>query len=300
MDGKCVSRGRAFRPDSCPVEKASPSLASPAARPCRPRLTATEGPRKSRHASCVPEAPAPAPAEHRKLARRRLPPLLAGEGWGGVLWLLRAGSALLYPGAPMARRVGGGKPAGWPAWMPASFSPAQDVLSKKPVACPRTRKAGCLEGAPSGWRFSLVPFSLGTQRERNSATGRWTKPLCRWRQVDESPPQASLGAEPKGCREHPPVTPALPRWGEGEAGCSRRANLRRQRAERPTPYDNRKNSLISGSLRTRTALTRNTALASAGATVGMARKLAPVGGRSPPGTTITSTLPGSWAMLASG
>jgi len=28
-----VSRGRAFRPDSCPVEKASPSMASPATRP---------------------------------------------------------------------------------------------------------------------------------------------------------------------------------------------------------------------------------------------------------------------------
>jgi len=47
MDGKSVRRGRAFRPDSCPVEKASPSLASPAARPDRPRLTATEGPRNS-------------------------------------------------------------------------------------------------------------------------------------------------------------------------------------------------------------------------------------------------------------
>ena len=47
MDGKSVRRGRAFRPDSCPVEKASPSLAMPAARPLRPRLTATEGPRNS-------------------------------------------------------------------------------------------------------------------------------------------------------------------------------------------------------------------------------------------------------------
>jgi len=56
MDEKSVSRGRAFRPDSCPVEKASPSLAMPAARPSRPRLTAAEGPRKSRRASCAPEA----------------------------------------------------------------------------------------------------------------------------------------------------------------------------------------------------------------------------------------------------
>ena len=47
MDGKSVRCGRAFRPDSCPVEKASPSLAMPAARPLRPRLTATEGPQNS-------------------------------------------------------------------------------------------------------------------------------------------------------------------------------------------------------------------------------------------------------------
>jgi hypothetical protein len=72
------------------------------------------------------------------------------------------------PGAPMARRVGGGKPAGWPAWMPASFSPAQDVLSKNPVAHPRTRRAGCPQGAPSGWPFSWVTFSLATQRESDS------------------------------------------------------------------------------------------------------------------------------------
>src|SRR6185437_4794721 len=44
MDGKSVSRSRAFRAGSCPREKALPSLATPAARPSRPRLTAAEGP----------------------------------------------------------------------------------------------------------------------------------------------------------------------------------------------------------------------------------------------------------------
>src|SRR6185312_7203104 len=62
MGGKSVSRGRAFRAGSCPREKASPSMASPAARPCRPRLTAAEGPHKSRCASCAPEATARAKA----------------------------------------------------------------------------------------------------------------------------------------------------------------------------------------------------------------------------------------------
>src|SRR6185312_15618944 len=52
MAGKSVSRGRAFRAGSCPREKASPSVGSPAARPDRPRLTAAEGPRKSGRASC--------------------------------------------------------------------------------------------------------------------------------------------------------------------------------------------------------------------------------------------------------
>ncbi len=36
------------------------------------------------------------------------------------------------PGAPMARRAGGGKSAGWPAWMPASFSPGQESRRKTP------------------------------------------------------------------------------------------------------------------------------------------------------------------------
>jgi len=93
VPGKSVRRCRAFRPGSCPVEKARPSLASPATRPCRPRLTAAQGPHKSRRASCVPEAT----AAHRKLAGH-LSPLRAEKGWGGVLLLLRAGSALLYPG----------------------------------------------------------------------------------------------------------------------------------------------------------------------------------------------------------
>ena len=64
-------------------------------------------------------------------------------------------------------------------------------------------------------------------------------------------------------------------------------------------YSNRSNSFINGSRRTRTALARNTALARAGAAVGMARKLAPVGLRSL-GTVMTSTALGSCAMLASG
>ena len=53
----------------------------------------------------------------------------------------------LKPGPRRARRTGEGKPEGWLARMPASFSPAQDVLSKNPVTRSRTRRArspGCL------------------------------------------------------------------------------------------------------------------------------------------------------------
>src|SRR5690348_13911463 len=113
LPGKCVSRGRAFRAGSCPREKARPSVVSPAARPGRPRLTAAQGPPKSRRASRAPEATATATAERCKLAAH-LPPLHAREGRGGVLLLLRAGSALLYPVPLWRGGWGGGKSAGWP------------------------------------------------------------------------------------------------------------------------------------------------------------------------------------------
>ena len=104
------------------------------------------------------------------------PACRGGLGWGAPASARRERAAL--PGAPMARRVGGGKPAGWPAGMRASFSPAQDVLSKNRVAHPHTRRAGGPEGAPSGCRFLLVTSPLEKQRRSNSATDRRTKSLC--------------------------------------------------------------------------------------------------------------------------
>ena len=52
------------------------------------------------------------------------------------------------------------KPEGWPAWMPASLSSAQDVLSTNPVARTRTLRTGCPQGTEAGWPFSLATFSL--------------------------------------------------------------------------------------------------------------------------------------------
>ncbi len=65
MDGKSVSRGRAFRAGSCPREKALPSMATPAARPDRPRLTVAEGPWEkqrapARRSNSTPPQPSPA------------------------------------------------------------------------------------------------------------------------------------------------------------------------------------------------------------------------------------------------
>jgi hypothetical protein len=59
-------------------------------------------------------------------------------------------------GPRMTRRAGGGKPAGWPAWMPASFSPGQDALSKNPVTPPAH-----LEGQRPGRRVIRAALSFG-------------------------------------------------------------------------------------------------------------------------------------------
>src|SRR6185312_9514397 len=60
------------------------------------------------------------------------------------------------PGAPMVRRVGGGKSAGWPAWMPASFSPVHGRAVEKPRNPP-----AYLQGRMPGGRAIGVPFLFG-------------------------------------------------------------------------------------------------------------------------------------------
>jgi|GEM_PF-5362432 len=68
------------------------------------------------------------------------------------------------------------KPEGWPAWMPASLSSAQDVLSTNPVARTRTLRTGCPQGAEAGWP-SLWLLSLGHPRESGSRSAGVRK-LC--------------------------------------------------------------------------------------------------------------------------
>jgi|GEM_PF-2137809 len=103
------------------------------------------------------------------------PACRGGLGWGALASARWERAAL--PGAPMARRAGGGKSAGWPAGSRPVFRRYMDVPSKNPVTRPRTRRAGCPEGAPSGCP-SLWLLSLGHARESNSGADRRSKPLC--------------------------------------------------------------------------------------------------------------------------
>jgi hypothetical protein len=168
LPGKSVSRGRAFRTGILPVRKGTDIPVGSRCAACRPRLTAAQGTpgRAAGH-------PGPHSVESRKAKSESHSKAVLCSDFASALDPAPSKSArrerAALPGAPMARRVGEGKPAGWPARMPASFSPAQDVLSKNPVAHPRTRRAGCPQGAPSGWPFSWVTFSLATQRESDSA-----------------------------------------------------------------------------------------------------------------------------------
>ena len=108
------------------------------------------------------------------------PPLRAGEGWGGGFASARWERAAL-PGAPMARRVGGGKSSGWLAGMRASFSPGQESRRKAP---PPTRAPGRQDawrarhrGAPlfgyflSGTREKVTRAPVGG-RNRSVVSGR--------------------------------------------------------------------------------------------------------------------------------
>jgi len=106
--------------------------------------------------------------------------LLALGSWLLALgsWLLALGSWLLALRGPrMTRRVGGGKPAGWPAGMRASFSPGQDALSKNPGAHPRTWRAKpgrrVIRGA-----LLFGYFLLGKQEKVTRAAAAARKPAA--------------------------------------------------------------------------------------------------------------------------
>jgi len=79
--------------------------------------------------------------------------------------LLRAG-ARCFSGAPMARRAGGGKSAGWPAWMRASFPPVQGCAVGKPRNPPAHPEGRMPGGRAIGVSFPLGYFSFGQAKEK--------------------------------------------------------------------------------------------------------------------------------------
>ena len=132
------------------------------------------------------------------------------------------------PGAPMARRAGGGKSAGWPAGGWPVFRRYMDVPSKNPVTRPRTRRAGGPEGAPSGWPSLWVTFLLATQEKSNSGAGRRSKTLCRLRQGGQGHPTPALPcmqgrelpvAASRAAAPHPTLSSLL--HAERAQGCAR-------------------------------------------------------------------------------
>ncbi|AND67651.1 hypothetical protein ATSB10_01970 [Dyella thiooxydans] len=132
---------------------------------CRPHLTAAQGPRVGQRAILARTR-----WKAERLKSQSNSKATAKRCFAVALALLRSvrwGRAALS-GAPMARRVGVGEaPQGGLAWMRASSTSGQEPCRRTPGTHPRTRRAGCPQGAPSGCP-SLWLLSLGQARESDS------------------------------------------------------------------------------------------------------------------------------------
>ena len=91
------------------------------------------------------------------------PACRGGLGWGALASARWERAAL--PGAPMARRAGGGKSAGWLAWMRASFPPAHGGAVGKPRNPPAHPQGRMPGGRAIGVPLSLVTFSRACERK---------------------------------------------------------------------------------------------------------------------------------------
>jgi hypothetical protein len=238
LPSKFVRRGRAFRAGSCPREKASPSMASPAARPCRPRLTAAQGPRKSRRASCAPETEAEARAKRRAPAIS-LPCMQGRAGVGCCCCCFCAQERAASPGAPMARRAGGGKSAGWPAGMRASFPPAQGGAVGKPRNPPAHPEP--MDGRRARHRgvvFSWLLLFWTSKREvaRAAAAARNHSETCQGAEAKTPlphPSPASGRGKMQGVASTRPSPQPSPRRGEGAIARSPLPKMLTCRSSRP-------------------------------------------------------------------
>ena len=147
-----VREGRAFRQGSCPGEKELASLPIPLRAFSSPSHSPHKGTPCAQCAHYLKSAKQKAKSKKQK-AKSEERKHMARRGYCSTSARrqrdVRAPRAALAlkPGPRRARRTGEGKPEGWLARMPASFSPAQEVLSKNPVTRSRTRRArspGCL------------------------------------------------------------------------------------------------------------------------------------------------------------
>jgi len=142
--------------------------------------------------------------------------LIVALAFGVGFWRATRAALALDLRDPMARRVGGGKPEGWPAWTPASFSTGQG----RPVEKPRNPPA-YPKGAPSGCSFFWLLFFEHAKKSdpaigrSSEARRRRARSRFRFNKVKPSLERTSR----QGC----PSPQPSPRRGEG-AGRSVRSN----------------------------------------------------------------------------
>ncbi len=141
MGGKSVSRGRAFRQHIPVLAKRSRPPVDSRCAACRPRLTAAQGPRVEQRAivaRTLQKCQVNNQSNSGATLRLRL--------WLWLFWLwlwlwlllpgfiteCGPGGPAALPGAPLKRRAGGGKPAGWFAWMRTSLASVHGWTVDKP------------------------------------------------------------------------------------------------------------------------------------------------------------------------
>src|SRR6185312_4175423 len=140
--------------------------------------------------------------------RARCTPALVGPLGGGEAGTTRPRSGRGQGWTRLFARAGDGMDAGVEATqerLPEPARKARPRLADLPGRMPGKRQPG----RP----FSLVTFSLATQRESNSGAGKRSKPLCRFRKLEKSKSPLSPNPSPASGRgEQSPPTEAGRWW----------------------------------------------------------------------------------------
>ncbi len=176
LPNKSVSRGRAFRAGIVPARKGVAILGNARCAACRPRLTAAQGTpgRAAGHRG-------PHSVMKLKSQSHGKASLCSGSSEECALGA-RCSTRGPYGaagGRRKARRVAGRDAGqfvvragdGMDAGVEATQERLPDALSTNPVAHPRTRRAGCPEGAPSGWPLFWLLFSGHPEKSDSPSEG---------------------------------------------------------------------------------------------------------------------------------